>query len=652
MPKTDLCAAAKSLAARKFRVFPLQSNSKIPPKGSWLAAVSDVEDRIDSVFQNMPQANIGIATGQGLMVLDFDTKNGQQGLQSRFVLEAMGLPDTLESATPSGGVHLYFNVDASILIHNSIGRIAPGVDVRGHHGYVVAPPSVIDGRNYQWVDPDRQIADAPDWLVQMCVDVQQARRIDAEEPLGPIDTPEALARGTDWLRESAPTAVEGDHGDITTFKVAATLKDFGLGIDTTFDLMAEHWNPEKAIPPWDPDDLLAKVESAFHSGRNRPGSANAAAQFGAVDLLETLKDSPAPKRRMFAVDFDESASLALASAGDPLVDDLLDKQGMSMIYGKWGQGKSFVALDIAYCVATGRPWNGHSVEHGLVVYLAAEGGTGIHKRMAALRKVHGPGARLVVVPCPANLLSGKKDTADLMEIIKDAEARWNCRAAMVVVDTVSRVLVGGDENSSVDLGKLVANLTDLKEAIAAHVMLIHHAGKDLARGARGHSNLPAALETEIVVDKSTFKVTKQRDDEMLAPLSFKLERVELGTNGRGRPVSSCVVRWGDADEFSPIVPLPAGTAAEQMWLAFVDAAKSEAAGEADWQDVSITTKQWSDAYLNRLKTRENVRKDVRSKGDSRSYISELRKIVTEHGYVQQTDKNQWVAVDGPNTSEQ
>jgi hypothetical protein len=137
--------------------------------------------------------------------------------------------------------------------------------------------------------------------------------------------------------------------------------------------------------------------------------------------------------------------------------------------------------------------------------------------------------------------------AGLISAISDAAAQLGGPVRMVIVDTVSRALAGGDENSSVDMGKLVAAVDRVKNETKAHVMLVHHSGKDASKGARGHSLLKGNVDTEIAVEGGDgertviVRVEKQRDLERTRPCSFRLRQIHLGTNRHGKPITSCVV---------------------------------------------------------------------------------------------------------------
>jgi hypothetical protein len=139
---------ALALARRGFRVFPLKENSKLPAIKDWPTKATTVEAQIRKWWADH-EFNIGVATGQGLVVLDYDMKPGQHGAKALATHEMLGLPtDGFQVTTPTGGKHFYFKTEHKI--PNSVGKIAPNVDVRGEGGYVVGPGSIIGVKTYNW----------------------------------------------------------------------------------------------------------------------------------------------------------------------------------------------------------------------------------------------------------------------------------------------------------------------------------------------------------------------------------------------------------------------------------------------------------------------------------------------------------------------
>lgn len=239
---------------------------------------------------------------------------------------------------------------------------------------------------------------------------------------------------------------------------------------------------------------------------------------------------------------------------EPLIRGVLDRGAMSCLYGGSNTGKTFFGLDLAAHVALGWDrWRGKKVRHGGVVYIAAEGGLGIEERLTAFRyhhRVEVEGVPLYVIPEPIDLCSNQADakllTSHILGLVDETPIE------MIVVDTLSRAMAGGNENAPDDMGRFIRNLDMLRIATGAHVMVVHHSGKDETRGARGHGSLRAACDTEIEVtrgdgtDISTATVVKQRDHALGATFAFRLQQVEIGQHEDGEIITSCVVIPTDA----------------------------------------------------------------------------------------------------------
>ena len=241
--------------------------------------------------------------------------------------------------------------------------------------------------------------------------------------------------------------------------------------------------------------------------------------------------------------------MAASLDSSDLVHGLLTHGDASVLYGSSNVGKSFFALDLAACVATGTHYRGKTrVEGGAVLYITLEGQRTFRNRIAALKKkgILSPGAPLYIHQSTFSLLE-PTDSEALVNTVLDLAAKINKPVRLIVIDTLSRAMPGGDESSSVDMSKVVRAVDDIRRATGAHVMLVHHCGKDAVRGARGHSSLRAAVDTEIEIFKMAgdplmfAKVTKQRDLSCIPPMAFSLEPVELGLNYYCEPVTSCTV---------------------------------------------------------------------------------------------------------------
>ena len=242
--------------------------------------------------------------------------------------------------------------------------------------------------------------------------------------------------------------------------------------------------------------------------------------------------------------FNEAADMALVEKGTPLIKGLLDLGAMSVMYGDSNTGKTFVAMDMGFHIGAGLPYAGLKVTKSVVIYIAAEGGRGAKKRLMALRDKFGGQAKDVLfflLATSVNLRDPAADLNPLKEAIAALVERIGAPVGFLVVDTMSRALAGGDENSSVDVGLLVKNFDALRAATGAHLMVVHHSGKDRARGARGWSGLRAATDTELEVAENVVTVGKQRDLDKSWSSGFKLEVRTLGLDADGDPITSCTV---------------------------------------------------------------------------------------------------------------
>ena len=234
------------------------------------------------------------------------------------------------------------------------------------------------------------------------------------------------------------------------------------------------------------------------------------------------------------------------------VEDVLCENQFSVIYGESNCGKTFFMLDLAMHVALGMNWRGKHVEQGGVLYAALEGGYGTQNRICAFKehhKIHG-NIPLTIIRSSIDFLDAEGDIEKLAASVVEAQKRIG-DIKLIVVDTLSRAISGGDENTATDMGQMIIHADYLRALTGAHISFIHHSGKDKALGARGHSSLRAAVDTEIEIsresekDPSQIRFVKQREMEMIDPMHFNLKRVELGHNDRMKVVSSCVVEPTD-----------------------------------------------------------------------------------------------------------
>jgi len=215
------------------------------------------------------------------------------------------------------------------------------------------------------------------------------------------------------------------------------------------------------------------------------------------------------------------------------VSDVLISQGLACIYGESGTGKTFLALDLALSICTGKEWFGHTTHQAPVTYLYLESSQGIKKRMNAWKN-HNQHFLLQNFHFMTEQID-ISSTASIDELSQLLN-RTNKSRGVIVIDTLSAATSGMDENSSRDMGKVISNLKTLSFGTKCLVILIHHSGKNSEKGLRGHSSLFAAADSIIKVNSESFRIEKNKDGEKNQGYKFKLTPIDLGQG-----VTSCAV---------------------------------------------------------------------------------------------------------------
>lgn len=152
-------AALRVLNLTGYSVFPANPATKAPCLNDPFANAARTEDAIRELFRRNPEAVPAIPCGpvNGITVIDLDRKNGVDGLASLREL-GVDLPYTSVVSTPTGGFHVYLATAQSVY-PCSAGRLGPGIDIRGHGGYVIGPGAETPKGTYVW----RSDLFGPDW---------------------------------------------------------------------------------------------------------------------------------------------------------------------------------------------------------------------------------------------------------------------------------------------------------------------------------------------------------------------------------------------------------------------------------------------------------------------------------------------------------
>lgn len=211
-----------------------------------------------------------------------------------------------------------------------------------------------------------------------------------------------------------------------------------------------------------------------------------------------------------------------------LIDGFITDYGLTVAYGAPASFKTFITLDMALHIAYGKPWHGHNVTQGGIIYIAGEGVRGAVKRIAAWRMHHGvlsDDAAFRMIPLAVNFMDADS-VEKLVRTVNAAIAQMGSVKG-VIIDTVARAIPGADENTSQAIGLFVSACDKVRHAASTAVIGIHHGGKDIERGMRGSNALSGAVDTTLLVTRSEKRVTikseKQKDAEEAHDIHFSME---------------------------------------------------------------------------------------------------------------------------------
>jgi hypothetical protein len=566
------------------------ARGKIPgikwPDGTWSGFdfVAHESTGTDVSRWNAMGAGVGIKTGNGLVLIDADTINIEWADIIKCAIEDANLilPVRIGRA-PKVGYVIRTDPDFKYTMFEFGPKRADGkrdrIEILAEGKQFVAQgihPGT--GEPYRWpggVPALEDVPFAPTLVLTTLMDYLRAKLPD----VGPLKIDGGAGEETDQsaLRlpiETLREIVRSTPNTSARFPTRETYRDYGYAVKAAagpeheaegldiFQEWAARWDEGENEPDIVEADYRRMkppyrrgaswlIEQAGDMGKTISASQWAEPDWRPIERSESFfDDSPLPaqnlSKRLFKfVGFDDAASRAISAQGKPLIKGLLDQGAMTILYGPSNVGKTFVAMDLAYHVAAGMPYGGMRTSGGAVVYVAAEGGRGVYQRVAAIKAKHkSDNVPFHILPASVDL---RRKDADLGPLIAAIRA-LDVPVALIVVDTLSRAMAGGDENSSVDMGNIVTHFDALRESTSAHLLVVHHTGKVVANGARGHSLLRAATDTEIEISDGVFEVTKQRDLPKSWSSAFFLDVVELGRDADGDPITSCTVRLIEKDE--------------------------------------------------------------------------------------------------------
>lgn len=321
---------------------------------------------------------------------------------------------------------------------------------------------------------------------------------------------------TDWSPLSGKTVIIWPDNDDVGFSYAkaAAVRLAAIGCK-----VLGVTPPADAEPSWDAADCVAEGQDAH------------------AIIAKAAPVAAQPKSRVRLVSIGDLASMPPPTF---LIDGTITVNGLSMLWGRSGSLKSFAALDKGLCVATGLPWHGRAVKQGRVVYLAAEGARGLASRALGWMKTRGrdcPEPDFQIIP-HGLALSSPED----LEAMIDAVMSEGAPISLIIIDTLSRTFGKGNPNQPADMNAFVEAVERLREKTGAHVMVVHHAGKDAANGEIGNEGLRNACDTIFFVKRNERNIElineaprgKQKDFDELKPIKLVPIKITFEQNDTER----------------------------------------------------------------------------------------------------------------------
>jgi hypothetical protein len=458
-------------------VLPLRPGSKEPASEHGLLDATTDPERIEAWWSRWPEANIGIRC-DGLFLLDIDGADNPwlAGDPDRQV-ELAAAPC---SRTPGGGRHVLMRPPAGVRVRNSAGRVATRVDVRGDGGYFVAPPSRIKAGGYAWVEGELDVGpeglpEPPSWLLE-------AATKPVVEPAG---VPTVPGRGN-----SIPEGVRND----TLASLAGTMRRRGM---TQSEIAAalRVVNAERCRPPMDDDevDRIAKSIAA------KPPDAVSVA----LSEHHWEQDHPSAIARPRSV---RELREAFPSLRPPVIEGVLRRGETMNVISSPKVGKSWLVLDLAMSVATGRRWLGAYDTHAgdvLIIDNELHPETSSHRlpRVAEARGI--PMGEIDETVFVHNLRGQLRDIVSFSAFFDTLNPG---EYSLIVLDAFYRFMpAGGDENDNGQMAAIYNHIDRYADRLGCCFVLIHHStkgnqsGKSVTDVGAGAGSQSRATDTHLVL---------------------------------------------------------------------------------------------------------------------------------------------------------
>lgn len=516
----------------------------------------------------------------GIVVVDLDRKPDVDGVS---YWDAHGYPRSpFEVTTQAGGRHMFFRAPSSEVPNGALPKV--GVDVRGVGGMVFGPGSTVRGGGTyaltpgsSWPASFAELPEFPAGAVAECradnaarvrtaagtrhpeafvdypvtadavdrcrLDVDRAWAVLEESVSGGFN--DALLRvcceSARWF--AARNGIDDEEGPFTVDDARGYVADRMLDSDvmgppdgadtqtiyhsrTVEQAFAEpSRHVERALADAMVDGIIAR-QGGLALAPTYPSVAQPLPAYTAKEAIARTDDDDLTR---FRAEFLSVAQLGSLPRPKWLLHHLVPAEALVRLSGNPGSYKSFLALDMALCVATGRNWQGVNTRSAPVLYLAGEGAGGLQDRVVAWMRHNAvddvPDDTFLLLP--RMVLTNAEEWNLLVRLVQ------GLRPALIVLDTQQRTTAGVEENSAAEMASVVERWDWLVKQGGATVLVVHHLGKDASRGARGSSVVNASVDTEMVLTRTegsslvTLTTTKQKNAAEAEPWEMVAESVRL-----------------------------------------------------------------------------------------------------------------------------
>ena len=561
--------AALAYAGCGYRVFPCKPDKT--PLVRWKDAATTDAAQISHWWRTWPGAMIGLPTGDGLAVVDLDVDKATGETIGEVTAEQLGLAQAiatgLQVATPSGGRHAWFKGDLPL----SAGKIGRGIDTRGIGGYAIVPGSANDRGAYRWIGLGLCETSPPALPAEITAALHRATA-PAPRPAIDLVTHEGGAPASIPEVEEILSWIDPDAGGYQQWcNVLMGLHDH-FGASQTGLELAERWSQRG--PTYRPGEVQAKWRSFSPGGGITFATLCKLARQNGADLSTIARrhrcareprsraaecrrtqdpESEAEPMASAPMHFLDYTAMRSMPTPDWLVQGVLQERTAALLFGKSNTFKSFLAIDLALSVATGRSWHGTEVGSGKVLYIATEGANGVGRiRIPGWYEARGvpEGDRGNAFLWPREVCLDSEAQVD--DLIKSLNASIYGEGFSLVVADIFGGTMFGSETKDETARAWVAGVQGLIRESGVAVLTVAHTGWADETRARMHTHFWGSFDTRLKAEgdkkalQTVLSVDRHKDADSMGTWGFEM-RTALGPDG----VETLVPELSDAVDIKP-----------------------------------------------------------------------------------------------------